>query len=392
LSSLRTQIGRYRLDGVIGRGGMALVYLAHDAELGRPVAIKLLADNLAADESFRARFMREARMAAGLSHVNIVHVYDIGQDIDERPYIVMEYVDGESLDETLAREGRLPAARVREIALDCCAGLQHAHSAGLVHRDIKPHNLLVDREGSVKIADFGVARSLSDPQLTQAGIVLGSARYLSPEQAAGQPVTPSADIYSLGATLYELLTGDAPHAGESLTEMLDHGRRLPPAPIAELVPDVPAPFATAVMSCLEGDPGLRPQSASALADMLTAGGSTAATLILESQRPTSAGTLVLRRPLGLPRPQLTDLRRRIEPVMRDLFGRERRARAIGLAIGLLVVLVLVLAFATGGGSAPQPKPAAAHRKAVAPVPGGATPAADAHNLAAWIREHSVGGG
>jgi hypothetical protein len=175
--------------------------------------------------------------------------------------------------------------------------------------------------------------------------------------------------------------------------MLDHGRRRPPAPIPELVPDVPVPFATTVMSCLESDPALRPQSASALADLLTAGGSTAATRILEPQPPTSAGTLVLPRRRVLRRTSLGELRRRIEPVTRDLFGRERRARAIGLAIGLLVMLVLVLAFATGGGGpAPQPKPAAAHRKAVAPVPDGATPAADAHNLAAWIREHSVGGG
>ena len=279
MTTVGTDIGRYRIDRLLGRGGMALVYLGHDARLGRPVAIKLLADNLATDESFRARFMREARMAAGLSHVNIVHVYDVGQDGDQRPYIVMEYVDGESLAETIAREGRLAPARVCEIGLDCCRGLQHAHSAGLVHRDIKPHNLLADRQGLVKIADFGVARSLGETELTMAGSVIGSARYLSPEQAAGRPVTPAADIYSLGASLYELLSGRTPHQGDSMTE-LSKRRALPPPPIAELVPDVPGALATAVMTCLDDDPDRRPRSAAALALALDASDSETATRVL----------------------------------------------------------------------------------------------------------------
>jgi eukaryotic-like serine/threonine-protein kinase len=382
LSPVRTAIGRYRIDRVLGRGGMALVYLGHDAKLGRPVAIKLLADNLAGDESFRARFMREARMAAGLSHVNIVHVYDVGQDTDERPYIVMEYVDGESLAETLAREGRLSPARVREIALDCCHGLEHAHEAGLVHRDIKPHNLLADREGRVKIADFGVARSLGETQLTMAGSVLGSAGYLSPEQAAGRPVTPAADIYSLGATLYELLTGRTPHQGALLTEPLSQGGLRPPPAMAGIVSGVPAVLETAVMSCLEADPERRPRSASALALAIDAGDSTAATRIIATTPPTER-TLVMgggRATPGLPQ---------VPPVLRNLFGGERRARAMGLAIGLLIVLVLAIALLTGRDGA-KPKPTATRRTPVTAVPNGATPADDAHNLVAWIRQHTRG--
>jgi eukaryotic-like serine/threonine-protein kinase len=378
LSTLRTGIGRYRIDRVLGRGGMALVYLGYDAKLGRPVAIKLLADNLATDDVFRARFMREARMAAGLSHVNIVHVYDVGQDTDRRPYIVMEYVDGESLAETIAREGRCPPARVREIGLDCCHGLEHAHAAGLVHRDIKPHNLLADRQGLVKIADFGVARSLAETQLTMVGSVLGSARYLSPEQAAGQPVTPAADIYSLGATLYELLTGRTPHQGDSLTELAQQ-RALPPPPIAELVPGVPGALETAVMSCLDDDPERRPHSAAALALALGASDSTAATRIIAG--PPVERTLVMDPGPAASAPA------QLRSALWQLFAGERRVRAMGLAIGLLIVLVVVIALATGGGGG-KPKPAAAHRTQVTAVPDGATPADDAHNLAAWIRAHS----
>ena len=378
MNTVRTGIGRYRIERVLGRGGMALVYLGHDAELGRPVAIKLLADNLAGDDSFRARFMREARMAAGLSHVNIVHVYDVGQDSDQRPYIVMEFVDGESLAETIAREGHIPPARVREIGLDCCRGLQHAHAAGLVHRDIKPHNLLADREGLVKIADFGVARSLSETQLTMVGSVLGSARYLSPEQAAGRPVTPAADIYSLGATLYELLTGRTPHQADSLTELAQR-RAVPPPPIAELVPDVPGALETAVMSCLEVDPRRRPRSAAALAQALGASDSMAATRILAAAP--MERTLVMDPAPVAPRPP------RAASALWQLFAGERRVRAMGLAIGLLIVLVLVIALATGGGGG-KPKPPVSHPAQVAAVPDGATPLEDAHNLAAWIRAHS----
>ena len=373
MSTARADIGRYRIDRVLGRGGMALVYLGHDAKLGRAVAIKLLADNLAGDESFRTRFLREARMAAGLSHVNIVHVYDVGQDTDERPYIVMEFVDGESLAETIAREGTLHPDRVRRIALDCCAGLQHAHAAGLVHRDIKPHNLLLDRDDRVKIADFGVARSLDETQLTVAGSVLGSARYLAPEQAAGHPATPAADIYSLGATLYQLLCGRTPHEGESLTELVHNRSTRSPTPIGELNPDVAPAFATAVMGCLNDDPRQRPASAEALSRALTADDSQTATRIL-SQPAAGDRTLVMRPPTR-PAPS-----RPLSP------GHDRRRLVTAAAIVALIVLVLLIALVTrGGGGSAKPPPAHSH---VVGVTAGATPAEQAHNLVVWIRQYT----
>jgi serine/threonine protein kinase len=176
--------GRYRLERPLGHGGMASVYLALDTELDRPVAVKLLAENLSGDESFRVRFVREARLAAGLSHPNVVGVYDAGEE-DGRPYIVMELVEGETLADVLARRKRLPPDVAVGLALQACAGLERAHAAGLVHRDVKPQNLLVRRDGTLKVADFGIARAAEATALTQVGTVLGTAAYLSPEQLAG---------------------------------------------------------------------------------------------------------------------------------------------------------------------------------------------------------------
>ena len=197
---------RYRLERPLGHGGMASVHLARDTELDRPVAVKLLAENLSGDESVHRRFVREARLAARLSHPNVVSVFDAGED-GGRPYIVMEYVDGENLAELLARRGRIPPDEARGLALQAAQGLAHAHAAGLVHRDVKPQNLILRRDGTLKVADFGIARAAEATALTQAGTVLGTAAYLSPEQALGEEVTPATDVYSLGVVLYELLTG-----------------------------------------------------------------------------------------------------------------------------------------------------------------------------------------
>ena len=198
---------------------MAVVYLARDIELDRAVAVKLLAENLAGDPSFEKRFVREARLAARLSHPNVVSVYDAGED-GGRPYIVMEYVEGETLADLLARRGRIPPDEARGLALQAANGLAHAHAAGLVHRDVKPQNLILRGDGTLKIADFGIARAAEATALTQAGTVLGTAAYLSPEQALGEEVGPAADVYSLGAVLYELLTGRPPFELESLDDSL----------------------------------------------------------------------------------------------------------------------------------------------------------------------------
>ena len=195
---------------------MAGVYLAHDEELHRPVALKVLAEHLGDDETFRARFLREARLAGRLSHPNIVQVYDAG-DPEGRPFIVMEYVPGV----TLAECGQLPPERAVELGLQGCAGLQHAHDAGLVHRDIKPGNLLLREDGVLKIADFGIARAAETTRHTQVGTILGTAAYLAPEQIAGEDATRASDIYSLGAVLYELLTGRPPYLFESLAELIE---------------------------------------------------------------------------------------------------------------------------------------------------------------------------
>ena len=247
MSAVRTDLGRYRLDRALGSGGMAIVYLAHDRELDRVVAVKRLADNLSHDRSFRDRFLREAQLAAPLSHPNVVRVYDFGHDPDGRPFIVMEYVEGGSLAETLARDGALSPARVVAVARDCCAGLAYAHAAGLVHRDLKPQNLLLDLDGRVKIADFGIARTLDGTSLTLTGSVLGTAGYLAPEQAGGEQVSAAADIYGLGVTLHQLATGAMPG---------------PDAPQA-----LPDPLRGVVARCLDPDPARRP-TAEALSAML----------------------------------------------------------------------------------------------------------------------------
>ena len=204
--------GRYAVERTLGRGGMATVYLAHDTVLGRPVALKVLAEHLADDESFRARFLREARLAARIAHPNVVQVYDAGGD-EAGLFIAMEYVDGESLAEELARRGRLSAGEVVDLGRQLAAALAAAHAAGLVHRDVKPPNVLRSRDGTVKLGDFGIAHSHDSTALTAHGSVLGTAAYLSPEQARAEPVTGAADLYALGVVLYEALTGRWPHEG-----------------------------------------------------------------------------------------------------------------------------------------------------------------------------------
>ena len=221
--SVQSVAGRYDVERTLGGGGMAVVYLARDLELGRPVAVKVLAENVAGDPDLRERFVREARLAGRLSHPNVVRVYDAGEE-DGRPFIVMECVEGESLAETVRREGRLDPDRVAELGVQACAGLEHAHRAGLVHRDIKPANLLVTEDGTLKVADFGIAHAIGGTRVTAVGTVLGTVAYLSPEQAFGEPVTPASDLYSLGACLYELIAGQPPFGYETFAEMLTGAR------------------------------------------------------------------------------------------------------------------------------------------------------------------------
>jgi hypothetical protein len=255
---------RYAVERVIGRGGMATVYLARDRTLKRPVALKVLAPHFAADEAFRARFLREARLAARLAHPNVVQVYDVGEDA-RGPFIVMEYVEGETLADDLRRRGRLPPGEVVAVGIQVCAALEAAHSERLVHRDIKPQNILRRPDGQVKLADFGIARSLAGTSHTEIGTVLGTAAYLAPEQGRGESVTPAADIYSLGVVLYELLTGRVPFSAGSLAELLVERERGALTPPSELVRGVPAALDALLTSCLALRAESRPASATELA-------------------------------------------------------------------------------------------------------------------------------
>jgi tRNA A-37 threonylcarbamoyl transferase component Bud32 len=206
--------GRYRLDAQVGAGGMSTVYRAFDATLERRVAIKLMHRDIAADSDQLERFRREARAVAQLSHPHIVGVIDAGEE-DNRPYIVFEYVEGETLKDRIRRLGRLPVDEAIAYAIEIARALGAAHARGIVHRDVKPQNVLVDEEGSAKVTDFGIARSMDDSGLTAEGRVLGTTDYVSPEQALGHDVNGQSDIYSLGIVLYEMLTGDVPFHGEN---------------------------------------------------------------------------------------------------------------------------------------------------------------------------------
>ena len=254
--------GRYRVERPIGHGAMSTVDLAHDIELDRHVALKRLAENLARDDDLRARFQREARLAARLTHPNVVQIFDVGED-DGGPFIAMEYVAGETLAELLARRGPLPPDEVAELGVQACRGLAAAHSAGLVHRDVKPQNLLLRADGVLKLGDFGIAFGVEGTRLTMVGTVLGTAAYLAPEQARGEEVTAAADIYGIGAVLYELLTGRPPRNPATLAELSDAAAIPPPQ-------RAPAALSSIVMRCLAADPADRPASAADLAAELAA--------------------------------------------------------------------------------------------------------------------------
>jgi serine/threonine-protein kinase len=248
--------GRFRLEQVLGHGGMSEVWLAHDLELERLVAVKLLSSAGTAP-----RFEREARSAASLSHPNIVGVFDYGQ-FEGRPYLVLEYVPGGTLAERLSTP--LSDEVVAEIARDIAAGLAHAHEHGIVHRDLKPSNVLFDDEGRAKIADFGVARALSDATLTTTGAVVGTAQYMAPEQATGGEVGPESDVYAFGVILFELLTGRPPFEAEHpVAEMLTKSWQDAPA-VESVRPDAPPFLAALAASALALDRHARPPDGSAL--------------------------------------------------------------------------------------------------------------------------------
>jgi serine/threonine protein kinase len=359
---------RYLIERTLGRGGMATVYLAYDQTLDRHVALKVLAEHFAADPAMHDRFLREARLAAKLVHTNVVQVYDVGEDA-RGAYIVMEYVEGDTLADELRRRGRLPAAEVVSVGIQLCAALEAAHAEQLVHRDIKPQNILRRTNGQVKLADFGIARSLNGTQHTELGTVLGTVAYLAPEQARGEPVTAAADIYALGIVLYELLTGETPFSADTLPELLLKREQGAVTPPSELAADIPPRLEAVVMRCLALAPEYRPASAALLAQELAGSIDERVTEPL----PKATG---LRATEILPANAATVPLLHASPTLRARLprvGRRRLPAAALIATLLVLALILAVAYADSGGNrkptatTTQIKPAAASTTATRPA-------------------------
>ncbi|MFD4182635.1 Stk1 family PASTA domain-containing Ser/Thr kinase [Rhodococcus sp. NPDC058514] len=266
MTTPRKLSSRYELGEILGFGGMSEVHLARDQRLSRDVAIKVLRADLARDPTFYLRFRREAQNAAALNHPAIVAVYDTGEaetDAGPLPYIVMEYVDGETLRDIVRTEGPMPPRRAMEVIADVCAALDFSHRNGIVHRDIKPANIMINRAGAVKVMDFGIARAISDASspMTQTSAVIGTAQYLSPEQARGEQVDARSDVYSLGCVLFEILTGEPPFKGDSPVAVAYQHVREDPALPSSVNPNVPRELDSVILKAMSKNPANRYQSA-----------------------------------------------------------------------------------------------------------------------------------
>jgi serine/threonine protein kinase len=361
---------RYRLEGRLGFGGMSTVHRAIDLRLERQVAVKLLAEHLADDPTFVSRFQREAQAAARLVHPNIVQVFDSGQDASTGQYfIVMEYIEGYSCAEILRDDGWVDVDEAISIIDQACEGLHYAHRHGVVHRDVKPGNLLRAREGEVKLADFGIAKATEQSSITQVGSVLGTAAYLAPEQARGEEAGPRADLYALGVVTYQLISGRLPYEATSLTELALKQQQEAPAMLDTLVAAVRPELADAVAIALALDPRDRYESAREMGRALSDGANgiapsrdaagreapaTQATSVLARDRGSSpargadraaatAETVTPRRPRpGPPRRQAPV----VSPASSAAAGRPRssprRGRRLLLALLTLLALALVV--------------------------------------------------
>ena len=330
--------GRYELEELVGKGGMSSVYRARDRLLERTVAIKILHEHHSREADYVERFRREARTAARVQHPNIVTVIDRGQ-ADGRQFIVFEYVDGENLKQLVEREGRLPVRRALELGIEVGRALAFAHESGLVHRDVKPQNVLLGN-GDVKVTDFGIARSVDVKSgLTETGTVLGTSDYIAPEQASGRPVDALSDVYSLGIVLWELLAGGPPYTGESFLAVAMRHVNDPVPSISSVRPDVPPRLETALRRAMAKDPGDRFSSMNEFVAELQA--------CLEGLgRPDSDRTAIIPAPVPPPRP-------------RGRVRRSRRAPLLVLALGLAVIAAAAAAYlglrdrgGGGGGNAP----------------------------------------
>ncbi|MBF9128893.1 Stk1 family PASTA domain-containing Ser/Thr kinase [Plantactinospora sp. S1510] len=349
--------GRYQVGELLGYGGMAEVHRGRDLRLGRDVAIKMLRTDLARDDTFQMRFRREAQNAASLNHPAIVAVYDTGEEIaptgETLPFIVMEFVNGRTLKEVLAAEGRLQPRRALEITADVCAALEFSHRHGIIHRDIKPGNVMMTLNGQVKVMDFGIARALASgaTTMTQTSAVIGTAQYLSPEQARGEAVDARSDVYAAGCVLFELICGHPPFVGDSpVSVAYQHVREDPPAP-SDINRDVTPPIDAIVLKALSKNPLNRYQSAGEMrADLLraAAGRPVMATPVMREDETMAMSQTATRPMQGGNRPM---------PPARVGDARRRRASAWVLAalsgLGVLAVIALVAALLInnkGGGN------------------------------------------
>ncbi len=374
---------RYELGDRLGSGGMSTVYRATDRVLERTVAVKVLAEHLSDDDKFVARFRREALAVAKLIHPNIVQVYDTGVDVG-RHYIVMEYVEGKSVAQLLQTRGSLGPEVGVEIGIQSCAGLEYAHRQGIIHRDVKPGNLMViggpagrirrdssaheppTGEMTVKLTDFGIARASAQTRLTQVGSVVGTAAYLAPEQARGDEATPSSDVYALGVVLYQLLTGRLPWEGSTLAELAIRRENERPLPPTSYDPDVPETLSRAVLRSLEGEASARYSSARELSVALEQGLAgkeppdpgeaatralgigliTDATRRLDTEDPATPVAPQPVQPRPAPRPAQ---RQPSRPVITPAAGRSKPSgfARFARAIGILILIALLAAIIAG---------------------------------------------
>ncbi len=372
LAAGRVLGGRYRLVEEVARGGMAQVWVAEDPILRRRVAVKILDPTLADDGHVRQRFRHEAIAAARLTHPGIVATYDTGED-DGVAYIVMELVDGATLRRLLDARGRLPVGEVADIGAQVADALEHAHSRGLVHRDVKPGNVLVERDGRVKVTDFGIAKAAGTSELTRAGAVVGTARYLAPEQVEGGPVDARTDVYALGLVLYEMLCGQTPFNGDNEIANAVARLRADPVPISITRPEVPRAVQDVVARALARAPGDRPSSAGEVRDALapfrrdTHPDLTISRALTQPRRTGPAQHTELDvTPTGAPAPDITQPDQVL--TASSPRGGHRIARGIVMALLAMVgVVVLLVAFAgrgnqsgrtAGSSSPPAPAPAA----------------------------------
>ena len=325
---------RYKIVKPLGSGGMAEVYLAHDGVLDRDVALKVMSGRYASDEEFVERFKREAQSAAALSHPNIVSIYDRGEDTDGTYYIAMEYLPGGTLKDHIVRRGALPARTAAEVALQIAEALQVAHRSGVVHRDIKPHNILITDSGDVKVTDFGIARAASSSTMTKTGSILGTAHYISPEQAMGESGGTASDLYSLGVVLYEMLTGELPYDADTpIGIAMKHvnGHLTPPI---ELDSSIPAGINAVTLRLLQKDPLDRYATDAELIEDLER--------VCAGLEPASATTNVMTRVMPLTPPQRTAQTAPTRAVPPPGGQQERGGRWRAVPVILLALIMLAL--------------------------------------------------